>query len=328
MTGVRTGCSSRLLIVSAQDLYRTTGLQQLPLNTIYQLVAARGTAALELRRDDAAGARPARLLAHRGGRRLRAHQRLHHRPLRRHDRASWALDLAQRVGVPWAILPLLRDPGDRVGWVVTDVASALDLHSDVPVIAVGSHDTASAVVGVPAEAEDPGRFAYISSGTWSLVGLELDGPVLTEAARLADFTNEGGVDGTVRVLKNVMGLWVLSGVRARVGGAGDRGHRPAHPARRCRRGRPAADRASTSTTPPCSRRAPRPTRCPTGSSRSRPGPASRCPSTASRWCAASWTPSPWPTARHLATAARLAGLARPPSCTWSAAARRTPCSAG
>ena len=72
---------------------------------------------------------------------------------------------------------------------------------------MGSHDTASAVVGVPAGDES---FAYISSGTWSLVGLELDAPVLTEDARLADFTNETGVDGTIRFLRNVMGLWVLS----------------------------------------------------------------------------------------------------------------------
>jgi rhamnulokinase len=74
------------------------------------------------------------------------------------------------------------------------------------VIAVGSHDTASAVVGVPAGGPD---FAYISCGTWSLVGVELDAPVLTEASRLANFTNEGGVDGTVRYLRNVMGLWPL-----------------------------------------------------------------------------------------------------------------------
>ena len=72
---------------------------------------------------------------------------------------------------------------------------------------MGSHDTASAVVGVPA-GDEP--FAYISSGTWSLVGLELDAPVLSEDARLADFTNETGVDGTIRFLSNVMGLWVLS----------------------------------------------------------------------------------------------------------------------
>jgi rhamnulokinase len=76
------------------------------------------------------------------------------------------------------------------------------------VVAVGSHDTASAVVAVPAT---PGtNFAYISSGTWSLAGLELDSPELSDAALAANFTNEGGVDGTIRFLRNVMGLWVLS----------------------------------------------------------------------------------------------------------------------
>src|SRR5690625_185975 len=73
-------------------------------------------------------------------------------------------------------------------------------------VAVGSHDTASAVAAVPARSPE---FAYISSGTWSLVGLELDAPVLTEAGRKANFTNELGVGGTVRYLRNVMGLWVL-----------------------------------------------------------------------------------------------------------------------
>ena len=77
-----------------------------------------------------------------------------------------------------------------------------------PVVAVGSHDTASAVVGVPFS--DRSHAAYISSGTWSLVGVELDEPVLTEAAREADFTNEGGVDRTIRFLRNASGLWVLS----------------------------------------------------------------------------------------------------------------------
>jgi sugar (pentulose or hexulose) kinase len=80
------------------------------------------------------------------------------------------------------------------------------LTGPVPVIAVGSHDTASAVVGVPAEGE---RFAFISCGTWSLVGVELPAPVLTEASRAANFSNELGVDGTVRYLRNVMGLWLL-----------------------------------------------------------------------------------------------------------------------
>jgi rhamnulokinase len=75
------------------------------------------------------------------------------------------------------------------------------------VIAVGSHDTASAVAAVPAQTQ---RFAYVSSGTWSLVGTELGAPVLSDASREAGFTNEGGIDGTTRYLHNVMGLWLLS----------------------------------------------------------------------------------------------------------------------
>ncbi len=120
---------------------------------------------------------------------------------------EWSSELAARLGLPWSILPPLRDAGSLVGPVRAEVAADLGIGADVPVVAVGSHDTASAVVAVPASGSD---FGYISSGTWSLVGLELDAPVLSEEAREADFTNEGGVDGTVRFLKNVMGLWVLS----------------------------------------------------------------------------------------------------------------------
>lgn len=194
-----------LRTVPAEELYAVTGLQQLPFNTIYQLVAARGTAALEsaetlLLLPD--------LLAYWLTGEVGA-ERTNASTTQLYDVSAreWSTDLARRVGVPWAILPPLRDAGDRIGWVSPDVAAGLDLAQDVPVIAVGSHDTASAVVGVPAGEEE---FGYISSGTWSLVGLELEKPVLSEAARVADFTNEGGVDGTVRFLKNVMGLWVLS----------------------------------------------------------------------------------------------------------------------
>jgi rhamnulokinase len=101
------------------------------------------------------------------------------------------------LGLDPALFPALRRPGDRIG--------ELD-GGGTPVFAVGSHDTASAVVGVPADTD---RFAYISCGTWSLVGVELDRPVLTEESRLANFTNELGVDDRVRYLRNVMGLWLL-----------------------------------------------------------------------------------------------------------------------
>lgn len=200
------GVAERVLDeVGAQELYRTTGLQVLPFNTVFQLVAARGTAALEaaetlLLLPD--------LLAYWltgvvGAERTNASTTGLYDVTAR----AWSVDLAKRLGLPWAVLPPLRDPGSVVGPLLPEVAAAVGLGADVPVVAVGSHDTASAVVGVPAAGAD---FAYISSGTWSLVGLELEEPVLTEAAREADFTNEGGVDGTVRFLKNVMGLWVLS----------------------------------------------------------------------------------------------------------------------
>ncbi len=128
---------------------------------------------------------------------------------------TWAKDLAKRVGLPDEILPPLREPGDVIGPLQPEVAQDVGLPTDVPVIAVGSHDTASAVVGVPAEDD---RFAYVSCGTWSLVGVELDAPVLTEDARRANFTNEGGVDGSIRFLRNVMGLWLLQESLRDVGG--------------------------------------------------------------------------------------------------------------
>ncbi len=191
--------------IGAAELYAATGIQQLAFNTLYQLVAARGSAALE-------AAETMLLLPDLLGYWLTGSaraERTNASTTQLHDvrTGEWATDLCRRLGLPWAILPPLVDPGTVLGPLLPDVARELGVGPDVPVVAVGSHDTASAVVGVPTETD---RFAYISSGTWSLVGLELDAPVLTEEARLADFTNELGLDGTTRFLKNVTGLWVLS----------------------------------------------------------------------------------------------------------------------
>jgi rhamnulokinase len=93
-----------------------------------------------------------------------------------------------------------------IGPVRADLDERARPVTGLPVVAVGSHDTASAVAAVPAEGRD---FAYISSGTWSLVGMELDQPVLTEASHRAGFTNEAGIDGRIRYLHNVTGLWLL-----------------------------------------------------------------------------------------------------------------------
>jgi len=122
----------------------------------------------------------------------------------------WDPALVKAAGADTGLLAPLVAPGDTIGLVRDDVAAEAGLGAEsaggIPVVAVGSHDTASAVVAVPATGPD---FAYISCGTWSLVGVELSEPVVTGAALHAGFTNERGVDGTFRFLRNVMGLWLL-----------------------------------------------------------------------------------------------------------------------
>jgi rhamnulokinase len=120
---------------------------------------------------------------------------------------NWNSTLIDKVSLPRSLFPSLIDPGSSIGALRKDVADEVGASASLNVIAVGSHDTASAIVGVPMT--EPGA-AYVSSGTWSLVGVELDRPVLTEESREANFTNEGGVDGKIRYLRNVMGMWLLS----------------------------------------------------------------------------------------------------------------------
>jgi rhamnulokinase len=181
--------------VGAAALYETSGLQFLPFNTIYQLLADRldGAETLLMIPDlltywltgsigaEVTNASTTGLYDVRDG--------------------KWAGPLIDRLGLPDGLFPELRQPGAPAGALRDDLGLGA-----IPVTAVASHDTASAVVAVPASTA---RFAYISSGTWSLVGVELSAPVLSEAGRLANFTNEAGVDGTTRYLRNVMGLWIL-----------------------------------------------------------------------------------------------------------------------
>ena len=190
--------------VPPPELYARNGLQFLPFNTIYQLTADDEVTALG--RRDAARARPDHVLADRQSR-VRAHQRLDHGAARRqHPR------LGHRPRDP-ARHPDRhpRRPGRAGNGGRRAPRRPRRLRSGCAggptVTVVGSHDTASAVVGTPMTTDDA---AYISCGTWGLVGLELERPILSEASRAAGFTNEGGVDGRIRFLHNVMGLWLLS----------------------------------------------------------------------------------------------------------------------
>lgn len=118
---------------------------------------------------------------------------------------TWAEELIKQTGIPRHILGKIVQPGTIRGKLTKEIAIETGL-GEVDVIAVGSHDTASAVIAVPTLEKDS---AFLSSGTWSLLGAETDEAILTEEARLAGFTNEGGVGGKIRFLQNITGLWIL-----------------------------------------------------------------------------------------------------------------------
>ncbi|WP_329267720.1 rhamnulokinase [Streptomyces sp. NBC_01451] len=190
--------------VPAAELYAATGLQYAPFNTLYQLTAARDT------RQLAAAKRllliPDLLtywLTGEAGTELTNASTTQLIDPRTRD---WAHDIARKLDIDLGLFAPLRQPGDPAGVLRAEVLEETGLTGPVPVTTVGSHDTASAVAAVPAVDE---RFAYICTGTWSLAGLELDAPVLSEESRAANFTNELGLDGTVRYLRNIMGLWLL-----------------------------------------------------------------------------------------------------------------------
>ncbi|WP_431987410.1 rhamnulokinase [Streptomyces griseoflavus] len=190
--------------VPPEELYAATGLQYAPFNTLYQLTAARGSA--QLARAEGLLLIPDLLAYWLTGERGTELTNASTTQLIDPRTRDWAHGVAERLGIDLGMFAPLRRPGDPAGVLRPEVLEETGLAGPVPVTAVCSHDTASAVAAVPADGE---RFAYICTGTWSLAGLELDGPVLTEESRAANFTNELGLDGTVRYLRNIMGLWLL-----------------------------------------------------------------------------------------------------------------------
>ena len=119
---------------------------------------------------------------------------------------KWSTKLLDKMGIPSDIFPEMIYPGNLIGTIRPELAEELGV-SEIPVFAVASHDTGSAVASVPVVDKDD--FIYISSGTWSLMGVELKEPNITKDALEYNFTNEGGVDKTIRFLKNIMGLWLI-----------------------------------------------------------------------------------------------------------------------
>ncbi|MBE0010384.1 MULTISPECIES: rhamnulokinase [unclassified Arthrobacter] len=181
-------------------LYSTTGVQFLPFNTLYQLASEaslEGVQALLI---------PDLLCFWLTGRRASEATNASTTGLTDARTGGWDPGILARLGIPASLFPAQIEPGQTLGMLLPGISRQTGLPPNTAVVAVGSHDTASAVAAVPALAEG---FAYISSGTWSLVGVELAQPVLSPASRTANFTNERGIDGTVRYLRNVGGLWLL-----------------------------------------------------------------------------------------------------------------------
>lgn len=187
-------------IVPFAELYRRNGLQFLPFNTVYQYAAE-----ARLADADTSLLIPDLLTERLTGAIVAERTNASTTGLLDVRTGQWDTALAESLGVPAAAMPPLVDPGALIGRLSEEVSEIVGASLDV--IAVGSHDTASAVVAIPLSTP---RAAYISCGTWGLVGLELDAPIVTDEARAANFTNEAGVDGRVRFLQNVTGLWLLS----------------------------------------------------------------------------------------------------------------------
>ena len=193
------------LTITREELYARNGLQYLPFNTLYQLSADRDSGALD--HADALLLIPDLINYWLTGEQFAERTNASTTGLLAMAGSDWDWDLAERLSLPRALFPELVSAGDRVGLLLPSIAEILGTSHRVSVNAVGSHDTASAVVAIPSVTPD---FAYISCGTWGLVGVELESPVLTRASQQANFTNERGVDGRTRYLHNVMGLWILT----------------------------------------------------------------------------------------------------------------------
>jgi rhamnulokinase len=193
----------------APEIFARTGIQFMPINTLYQLLA-------DTRRDPAFLGSAERFLMigdwfHFLLSGTAAQEASNASTTQIYDPVAgqWSWELIRRFGLPAAIFPEVVPPCTRLGPLLEDVRNETGL-GPVEVVAGCTHDTGAAVAAVPARGE---RWAYLSSGTWSLLGVELPKPLINEAVRRANFTNEIGCGGTSRFLKNVVGLWILQECR-------------------------------------------------------------------------------------------------------------------
>lgn len=191
--------------VPKETVYDHTGIQFLPFNTLYQLLAHRQQAPNQFARARRLLLLPDLLHHWLSGKVACEATNASTTQFYDPQRGDWSFELLEAFDLPADLLPEIVPPGTVLGELSPELQRETGLIG-TRVVLPGTHDTASAVAAVPARGTD---WAYVSSGTWSLVGLELPEPVLTPEALAANLTNEAGVNGTTRLLKNVMGLWII-----------------------------------------------------------------------------------------------------------------------
>ena len=196
--------------VPRERIFASTGLQFMQLNSLYQWYAMKLAGSPALRAARVLLFMPDLLSYFLTGvkrcERTIASTSQFYNPATR----DWAADVLEALGLDAALLPPIIEPGAKLGALLPPLADRTGLASSTPVYATASHDTASAVAAVPAQGDS---WCYISSGTWSLMGIELDEPMITEAVLSLNYTNEIGAAGKVRLLKNIAGLWLLQECR-------------------------------------------------------------------------------------------------------------------
>ena len=207
--------------VSRGEIFRQTGLQFMEINTLFQLAAMREARSQIL--DMAESFLMIPDLFHWMLTGTKANEFTIASTSQFYDptRGAWATPLLESLDIPTKIFGDIIQPGTNLGRLRNEVVAETGL-AGVEVVAPGTHDTASAVLAVPAEGSPSERpsWCYLSSGTWSLMGVETPRPIINDHALAMNFTNEGGVGGTIRVLKNIIGLWLLQECRRKWAHAG------------------------------------------------------------------------------------------------------------
>ncbi|PIE35403.1 rhamnulokinase [candidate division KSB3 bacterium] len=192
--------------VGKEYIFEQTGIQFMQLNTLFQLFSMAVHESPHFKTADTMLMMPSLFMYFFTGKKVNEYTHVTTSQMYNPRTQDWAYDLLKQLEIPTNILQAdIIAPGTIVGDLLPELADPAGL-GRVPVIAVGSHDTASAVAAVPAKGE---AWAYLSSGTWSLLGLELTDPIINKDSLHFNTTNEGGIDGTYRFLKNIIGLWLV-----------------------------------------------------------------------------------------------------------------------